>query len=60
MIEVTHAWCPESGAVEGADNSTHHLVSRSAPGGGRRMVCRYCGVPEVKLRAELEGSLKGQ
>jgi hypothetical protein len=39
-------YCPESGAPEGADNSTHHLVPRAAG-----LVCAYCG----KTRREIEG-----
>lgn len=56
MVEVTHLYCPESGAPEGADNSTHHLVPRSAGRGAQQMVCRYCGKTEKALR---EAAQKG-
>ena len=45
MTEPTQKYCPESGAPEGADNSTHHLKPK-----GGRMVCAYCGKTERELR----------
>lgn len=52
-VEVTHLYCPKSGAPMGADNTTHHLVP-TGPSAERVMRCRYCGETEAALRATAE------
>jgi len=42
--EATQMYCDKSGAKEGEDNSTHHLVSRAAG-----MVCKYCGRTQQQI-----------
>lgn len=62
MIEVTTLHCTMSGAAEGQDNSTHHLVPRAAKRGARgqrEQVCIYCEWTEKELREAAERNGKG-
>lgn len=50
-LGATQQYCDESGGKPGEDNTTHHLVPRSAGRGTQVMKCRYCGTTQAKIEA---------
>lgn len=50
-LGATEQYCDESGGKPGEDNTTHHLVPRSAGRGAQVMKCRYCGTTQAKIEA---------